>query len=196
MPETPAPHSPSNLLERARSGDAGALGQLVERHRTVLLERIRLMLGQDARRQADSIDFLQGVFVEVLAKIESSDFRDERALLRWMTTVARNDIRDCGCRRREHAFASFSGSFSLDAVGDLGERSPASEADLNEDLLRMIEVLERLTADHRRVIELRDLEGLSFREIGRSMERSAEAAQVLHTRAMLQLGRSLGGAAI
>jgi hypothetical protein len=72
----------------------------VERHRAVLLERIRLMLGEDARRQADSIDFLQEVFVEVLAKIDSCDFRDERALLRWMTTVARNDIRDRGYRAR------------------------------------------------------------------------------------------------
>jgi len=193
MPETPLPDSPSILLERARAGDTEALGRLVERHRTVLLERIRLMLGEEARRQADSVDYLQEVFVEVLAKIQGSDFRDERALLRWMTTVARNDIRDRGHRRRERAFASFSGSLSLDAVGGLDERTPASEADLNEDLLRMIEALEHLAADHRRVIELRDLEGLSFREVGRGMGRSAEAAQALHGRAMLRLGRSLGG---
>ena len=193
MPETP---SASNLLDLARAGDPGALCRLVERHRAVLLERIRLMLGEGARRQADSTDFLQEIFVEVLGKIQGSDFHDERSLLRWMTTVARNDIRDRGSRRREHAFASLSDSFSPEVVGDLGGRSPATEAELNENLLGMLDALEGLAPDHRRVIELRDLEGLSFREVGRMLERSEDAAQVLHARAMLRLGRALGGAAL
>ena len=198
MSPTTSPLSLSRLLELARSGDAVALERLVERYRAELLDRIRLMLGEEARRQADSVDFLQGVFVEVLARVESGGFSDERGLLRWMTTVARNDIRDRGCRRRELAFASLSGSgsgsLSLDAVRDLGGRSPATEAGLNEELLRMVEALERLAADHRRVIELRDLEELPFREVGRRMARSPEAAQLLHARAMLRLGRILGGA--
>lgn len=184
----PDSDSTDGLWARARRGDSAALGLLVERHRETLLERIRWMLGDEARRRLESVDLLQGVFTELVARAAELDLADEHALLRWMTAVARNDIRDEACRRRERALASLSGSFCAESPG----RSPASEAGRNEELLGLIEALECLSADHRRVIELRDLEGLAFEEVGRAMARSAAAAQMLHARAKLRLGRVLG----
>jgi len=191
MCETTASEPPWPLVERARRGDARALEELVLRYRESLLERIRLMMGDEARRSADSLDFLQGVFAETLAQLGEQRFENERALLRWMTAVARNDIRDCVRRRRERALGSLSGSLTLSRIGDPECASPATVADQNEELERLVEALEDLTPDHRRAIELRDLEGLSFDEVGERLGRSADAAQMLHARALLRLGRIL-----
>ncbi len=40
--------------------------------------------------------------------------------------------------------------------------------------------------------ELRDLEGLSYAEIGEHLDRSADAARKLHDRAVIRLGIELG----
>jgi RNA polymerase sigma factor (sigma-70 family) len=45
--------------------------------------------------------------------------------------------------------------------------------------------------DRRRVIELRDLDGLSYREIGATLGRTENAVQILHARALAELARRL-----
>jgi len=190
MAQAAASELPAELLERARRGDAGALGRLAERYREALLERVRLMLGQEARGCAESLDFVQGAILEALRRQPEGGFASERDLLRWMTAAARNDIRNAVRRRRERALASLSASLSADAL--VGETpSPASEACHNEELLCLLEALEGLSSEHRRVIELRDLEELSFVDVGRRLGRSEAAAQMLHTRALVRLGKAM-----
>jgi DNA-directed RNA polymerase specialized sigma24 family protein len=50
------------------------------------------------------------------------------------------------------------------------------------------EAIESLREDYRSVIELRNLEGCSFAEIGRRMSRTEGAAFTLHARALVSLG--------
>ena len=52
-------------------------------------------------------------------------------------------------------------------------------------------MLAELEEDHRRVIELLHFEQLPFAEIGRLLERSENAAQLLHTRSPLRLHQAL-----
>lgn len=179
------------LLHRARGGDPRALADLVEHYRTRLIERIRMMMGTEARRRAESDDFLQGVLLETARQLPGLVLRDERALFRWMTGVARNQVRATVRTRRDRAFDTLSASWSGDAVADADQPSPSSQADRNESRLRLVEAIEALAEDHRRVVELRDLDGLSFREIGEHMGRGEDAARMLHARAMRELVRRL-----
>ena len=191
MPQTRSTEPLASSLARAREGDAGALGALVERFQEPLLARVRLMLGEEARRCAESVDFVQGAILDALRQGAPIPCDDERGLLRWMTAAARNDIRNAATRRREQALSSLSASLSLESIPDRGTPSPPSAAELDEEHLRLVEALEQLDQDQRRAIELRDLDGLSFAEVGRCMERSEAAAQMLHARALLRLGKAL-----
>lgn len=183
------------LLGRARAGEAAALDDLLERYRERLLARIRLMMGAEARRHAESMDFLQGVLLEVARDLARAEVPDEAAFLRWATRVARNNIRDHMRKRRERALESFSQT----ALGALGpgsagpaDATPSRHAGSREEVEKLVEALERLSPDHRRVIELRDFEGLSCRETAREMDRpSEEAVQMLHARALARLTREL-----
>jgi len=191
MPASDPFDSTLELLRRAQAGDSVALESLLERFRDPLLERIRLMMGGQARCSAESLDFLQGMFLEVIQGLEGVHVRDEQSLLRWMTTIARNNIRDHVRRTRERALESLTASCLCRSDLENDVPSPPSEAAVQEDVHTLIEALLELAPDHRRVIELRDLDELRFREIAELMDRSEDAVHVLHTRALVRLGRLL-----
>lgn len=173
-----------DLLRRAQAGDADGMRELLERYRPRLLERIRLMMGRKARRTAESGDFLQEVVVRIIKNIERFQVRDDQAFLRWAVRVARNAITDVERRSRERAIESLSIELYLRATG----RSPSSLSARREEVERLVEILESLPEDYRRVLELRDFERLSFRAIGERMGRSENAAQLLHAQALTKLG--------
>lgn len=193
MTEAPDLDTPE-LLSRARGGDRTSLEQLLRRYRPELLTRIRLMMGEDARTAAESGDFLQGALVEVLQDLSRYELKDELAFLRWATHIARNNIRDEVRRRREKALQSFvsgSGLFTPGRPGRESAETPSHCVVRAEQLELLIDALTYLRDGYQRVIELHWFEGLSFAEVGRRMERSEDAARMLHARALIRLGDEL-----
>ncbi len=174
------------LLKLAHSGDAAALSRLLERYSERLLVRVRLMMGAEARAQAESVDFLQMTMAEVVEHLPRFEIRNERAFLGWLTTIARNRIRDSVRRQREAAFTTLSVTCSNDQSGR--GKTPASEAADHEEALRLVEALEELDAPSRQVVELRNLEGLSYRAIGERLGFGEERVRRKHQRAVLRLG--------
>ena len=180
------------LIRRAKNQDNEALGLLVERYRDRLLVRIRLMMGDRARRVADSVDFLQGMFVQVIQGLDRFEVRDEQAFLRWATQIARNNIRDGVRKKRESAFQSFSHSGIMEATLEADQHSPRSDLVLREENFQLAEALESLPPEYCRIIELRDFEGLSYRKIAEEMDKPSEAAtQMMHARAISRLMKLL-----
>ncbi|MBU0755386.1 MAG: sigma-70 family RNA polymerase sigma factor [Planctomycetes bacterium] len=179
-----------DLLDQARRKSETASYELLLRFREPLLNRIRLMMGAHVRSLAESDDFLQEVMVDFLKASNRADLQNENDILRWMTAVARNNIRDVGRRRRIRAFESFSASFSSDDIAEQ-KPTPGSQLALHEDAIRLAESIEKLKDDYRKVIELHDLEGIDLKEIASRMGRTYGAAKKLHTRALIKLGMFL-----
>ena len=181
-----------DLVVRAQEGERLAFDQLLARYSDRLLTRVRLMMGDEARERAESADFLQELFVEVIEGFKRVSLKDEREFVRWATQIARNNIRDHVRRRRERAVDSFSTAL-LHQRQQSGAERPSQQAVRREEIDRLIEGLEGLPPDYQRVIELRDFEQLPFVEIARRMDRpSVDAVQMLHARALAKLTESLG----
>ena len=176
-------------MESDHPSREAALGRALERHHARLLERVRLMMGGAARREADSADFTQRTLAAAVKHQHKAPLDDERALLRWLTAIARNQIRDSARRRREESLASLSRELRANPAAE--GPTPSHAAGDAEERLALVEALEEMPEDERRVIELRDLEGLAFAEVGEALGRSSEAARKLHQRALLRLGRQL-----
>ena len=185
--------STSALLRRARQGDREGMAELVQRSRRELLSRIRMMMGADARRRAESGDFLQSVLLEVVQDLERYDLSSEREFLRWATRVARNNIRDEIRRPREQMLESFvSGSGFFEASSETGGGlDPVRHVSREEQRELLVEALLGLREADQEVIELRWFEELSFADVGRRMGRSEEAARRFHARALIRLGDEL-----
>ncbi len=177
------------LVRRAHGGDTQALAALLARYRERLLARVRLMLGDRARAQADSEDFLHATLLVAVEDFERFELRDERGFLRWLTTIARNRIHDAVRRGRERAFQALSDSLSDEA--QVQTPTPPSAVMLHEQSLRLAEALEALEAPLRDIVELRELEGLLFREIGERLGINEDQARYLHRKALLRLGERL-----
>jgi RNA polymerase sigma-70 factor (ECF subfamily) len=175
-----------DLIQRARAGDSGAFETLLARYSDRLLNRVRLMMGEEARREAESVDFLQATLLQVVRHFERAAVADERAFLRWLTSVARNRIRDSVRRRREVPFAELSRTLSTDRPSPQ-QASPPSQAASNEEVDRLAEALEELDPELRRAVELRDFDGLAFAAVGERLGCNEEHARWLHRKALVRL---------
>ena len=117
----------------------------------------------------------------------------EAPLRRWLAHIARHCVTDvlrslraakrCGGERRlvraDWSATGLSAS-QLPAAGP----GPGTLAGLAEDERALQRAFEGLSAEHRRVIGLRQLEGLSAEEAGARMGRSAAAVHSLYRRAL------------
>lgn len=188
--------NPTNiaLLHAARAGDREALAALLARLRAQLLDRIRLMMGERARAHAESADFLQTTFAAVVQRIDLVEVRDDQSLLRWMTWIARNAIRDDVRGDRDAEFDARSIVLAECASGSSSSPSratPSKELQRTELVLAVTEALEELPQDQRTVVCLRDFDGLSFREIGQRVGSSEDRVRALYRRALVRLGQTL-----
>lgn len=79
----------------------------------------------------------------------------------------------------------------LDGLLPARDPTPSGECIAQEQRLRLAEALERLPADYREVILLRNFEDLAHEEIARRMNRSEGAVRMLWVRALTALQQGL-----
>jgi RNA polymerase sigma-70 factor, ECF subfamily len=72
------------------------------------------------------------------------------------------------------------------ALADSDE-SPSAGAERRERAVVLADVMSQLSADHRQVLVLRNLQGLPFAEVAERMGRSVPAAKMLWMRAVRRL---------
>lgn len=193
---SPRPGETEDLLRRAREGSREALGLLFGGCGERLLALIRLRLGPALRQRVESRDVLQATFLKALLHVEGFRGEKRESLMAWLARIAQNEIRDQaafhGQKRREVAQTlAVGGAQELDRLAAT-LRSETSRIALDERSARLVEALEELTAEHREVILLRELEELPFAEVAERMRRSPDACRMLLARAMAALTIALG----
>ena len=195
---------PEHLLPLARAGDAQALGQLLERYRNYLRLLARVQFGRRLQGKADPSDIVQEAFLSAYRDFAKFRGTTETELLHWLrkilaTTLAGLARRYVGTRRRDprlerrlHDELEHS-SQALDGGLAAPHSSPSQQAARREQAVLLADALEQLSEDHRDVIVLRQLEGLSFPEVAQRMARSSDAVKKLWVRALASLRKALGG---
>lgn len=189
--------SPEELFARAQSGDAAALGQLLETYRDQLRQAAEGQLDSHVRVRADASDIVQGTFLE--AQRDFEQFRGESVaqLLAWLRQILDHNVSNT---IQQHVFTqkrSIDRERSLDDSKQFGpgkRRKPASglstpshRAIRGEEAARLAVAIESLPDDQREAIRLRHLEGRSLQEIADNMERSIVAVAGLIKRGLRKL---------
>jgi len=153
------------LVERAQSGDAKALEQLLASVAPAVQRFGRRMCGSPN----DADDVLQDTLLTIAMHL--GEFQGSSSLLSWVFSLTRSACarRRRGLKNRPHAAVS--------EVGELRDPSAspedrASDRELAEALTR---ALDRLPEEHREVIILRDMEGLSAADAAGSLGISVDA---------------------
>ena len=204
MADGPVVCDPLELLRQARAGDGDALGRLLGLYRNYLALLARLQVDGRLRAKVDASDVVQEACLEAHRDFRGFRGSTEKELLGWLRQVLvrnlsnlirhyagsqRRDVR----RERSLAAAVDRSSAALEAGLVAPQSSPSQQADRREQAVLLAEALQDLAADHREVIILRNLEGLSFPDVSCRMGRSVDAVEKLYARALIQLRRHLGG---
>jgi RNA polymerase sigma-70 factor (ECF subfamily) len=186
---------PAELIQRAARGDAEAVERLIEHHLPALRAFVRAHMGARVRARESTSDVVQSICRELLTHQERFRHPGEEAFKAWLFTTARrklsNRVRDLERQKRDAA-REVQADLGESALGDLGDAyarisSPSGAVLRREEIERLEAALDQLSPDHREVLTLAHLAGLSRAEIGRQMEKSEEAVRQLLHRATARL---------
>jgi RNA polymerase sigma-70 factor (ECF subfamily) len=185
-------------LQSASSGDAAAIDSLLQRHLPRLRAFVRLRMGHELRVKESASDLVQSTCREVLEHIDRYQHQSEANFRRWLFTEAlrkiknrvafyRAEKRDVG--REVHDANAENVEELLGAYADFA--TPSQALAFKERAAQIEAAFDRLSDEHREVITLARIVGLSHKEIGEAMGRSEAASRMLLYRAIAELGTAL-----
>jgi RNA polymerase sigma-70 factor (ECF subfamily) len=160
----------SALIEKCRAGDITAFEPLVEKYR----QRVWRLAYNVLRDREEAWDVAQEAFIKAYQALPS--FRGQSAFYTWLYRITMNVAAD-----RARSRAAQGRAFGTERVPEEdwervitdpnpSEASPADAASRREERGKIMRALDQLSEDHRRIIMLGDLEGLSYREIAETLE--------------------------
>lgn len=168
------------VIERARAGDADALGHLWRAYQHLLLRYFR------GKRMSDPDDLASTVWVEVATGLHRFT-GDEHDFRRWLFTIAArrriDDIRSTK-RREEHHDRHLPRQEELTSpsAGDVSEQTRALD--------RALECVGSLPPDQREAVMLRVIADLNVDEVAAIMGRKEGTVRVLVHRGLKKLSES------
>ena len=150
----------TELLAQIGRGDQAAFRTLLDRHARYLFGVAHAMSGSTA----DAEDLVQETLMGAVTS--AGKFRGESSVRTWLVRILVNKVRMWRRSGEKHK-----GTTALD-VSPAGEpasagRSPGAAVDAKLDLTQM---LAQLSPEHRQVIILRELQGMSYEEMARALD--------------------------
>jgi RNA polymerase sigma-70 factor (ECF subfamily) len=163
--------SDHELLRACRRGDKKAFEVLVQRYqRKVLAVAVGMVHNPE-----DAMEIAQDSFVKAFQSLDR--FKGESSFYTWLYRIVVNRAIDFQRRQRRQPTVAFEEG----GVGDEGKEvrgglhsetsvDPFRRAQSHEIGERVTQAIDELTPDHKAVILLREVEGLSYEEISRVMQ--------------------------
>ncbi len=156
------------LIQRCAARDEDACAELVAEHQRMVYQLSLNLLGD----HNEALDLSQEVFLRVFRTIHG--FRGQSALRTWIYRIVVNQARNRQrWWRRRHRAQQVSLDEHLQAFGDFPEQTDGASPDRmlgRKELAERIRVaLENLPFDQRTAVVLREIDGLSYEEIGFSL---------------------------
>jgi RNA polymerase sigma-70 factor, ECF subfamily len=187
-PHAPGEDSPDDdsLVRDARRGDARAFRTLVERYQRRVYQ---LALGM-VKDSDEAMDITQETFVRVHRYLPS--FKGESSFFTWTYRIATNLCLDSARRRgRSERVEMDESDAEIEARMDPPSAAFAGpqRAALNSELKAKIDdALASLSENHRAILLLREVEGLSYEELAHALgiRKGTVMSRLFHARLKMQ----------
>jgi RNA polymerase sigma-70 factor (ECF subfamily) len=158
------------LIERCRAGDVAAFEPLVEKYR----QRVWRLAYNVLRDREEAWDVAQEAFIRAWQALPS--FRGQSAFYTWLFRIVMNVAAD-----RARSRAARGRAFGTERVPEEdwervlvdqpeSDSRPDTAATGAQERERIERALATLSDDHRRIVVLSDIEGLSYKEIAEVLE--------------------------
>jgi len=148
------------LVRKCQAGEMSAFEELVARYQ----QKVRIVILGVLRDREDAAEVAQETFFRAFRKIKS--FQGDSSFYTWVYRIAVNVAIDWQRRKKRNPLEFRD---TMDAI--LEERHEVAKdpyADVHDKELRerLATAIEELTPEHKAVIVLRTIEGLSYKDIG------------------------------
>ncbi len=179
------------LVKRVRSGDQRAFKLLVERYQRKIYA---VALGM-VKDKEEAYDIAQEAFVKVYKYLDH--FKGDASFYTWLYRIAVNIcidvLRRKGAMKGEHV--ELDETIQMDTseanIGALGTRlgtNPQKSALRKELAEKIQEALEQVPEKHRAILLLREIEGMSYEDLARTLKipKGTVMSRLFHARAKVQ----------
>ncbi|HXN55638.1 MAG TPA: sigma-70 family RNA polymerase sigma factor [Myxococcales bacterium] len=176
-------------MKAAQRGDADAFRRLVERYQRRVYQ---LALGM-VKDPDEAMDIAQETFVRVHRYLPS--FKGDSAFFTWTYRIATNLCLDAARKRARGERVSLHAGDEQDADLEAAMDPPSAalagpqRAALNEELKgKLLEALGGLSENHRAILLLREVEGLSYEELSKALgiRKGTVMSRLFHARLKMQ----------
>ena len=183
------------LVRRAGAGDRAATEAIVQAYMERVRTHVSRRVGPKLRQRLETSDILQSSLALAVRDLEGKplDFDGERPFIAWLLKITERKIQMAA---RHHG----AGKRAVDKQVPLeeperravGDTSPSQLAVRNERADQIREALGELDPIDRQLIEMRILEGLTFKEISARLDGGSEdATRQRYVRLLARVGPSL-----
>ena len=164
------PDDDLRLVALAQKGDLKSYDVLVTRHRGRIFAMIRNMIHQEA----DAWDLSQEVFIKAWHALPK--FEAKAKFSTWIYRIAHNAVYDWTRKRKIESAGELNDEIfereridSASFTTPYGGFSPDDSLAHGELRAKIQTALGKLSAEHREVVILKDVQGLSYKEIAEAM---------------------------
>jgi len=165
------PDEDFRLVAKAQGGDLKSYDALITRHRGKIFAMIRNMIHQEA----DAWDLSQEVFIKAWQALPR--FEAKARFSTWLYRIAHNVVYDFTRKRKIESAGELNDEiFNRDKIDPAAVATPGisespDESMAHGELRAKIEAaLGKISAEHREVVILKDVQGLSYKEIADAMD--------------------------
>ena len=156
------------LVARVQDGDQSAFDYLVERYKERLYATVYHMTGN----HADANDLVQDAFIKAFNSIRG--FKRESSFYTWIYRIAVNRTLNHlkrGKNRQQFSLDDIDGHIQSDPdfVELISHITPRREVGLNELQEKLNAALQKLSEEHRAVVVMHDVQGLTHADIGKAL---------------------------
>jgi RNA polymerase sigma-70 factor (ECF subfamily) len=157
------------LVARCQRGDTQAFDELVTKYRS----RVHSLIYNMVHNEQDAWDLAQDAFVKAWKSI--ARFRGQSSFYTCIYRIATNVTIDWVRKRKAEGGVEFNDALNNEAepgsmTSPKQETAPADKLGHDEIRKRIDAAVEKLTPEHRAVILMREMDGLSYEEIAQALE--------------------------
>jgi RNA polymerase sigma-70 factor (ECF subfamily) len=168
-PQDAPPDDDWALVRRAQREDTQAFDELIRRYQ----ERIYATVYHMTSNHEDANDLAQEAFIKAYRALKS--FKGDSSFYTWLYRIAVNKTINFLKQRRNRVQMSLNDMDSSaerdpDMVALVSHNNPRRDLSLAELQEKLNAAMQKLSEDHRMVVVLHDIEGLTHEEIGAIMD--------------------------
>lgn len=157
-----------DLTKRVREGDEGAFGEIVERYGKLMFNAAVRVLTNAGRSDDSADEITQDALIKAWSNVRH--FRGDCSLATWLYRITVNTARDKLRSESRHADVSLTiheneEMCEWDIPVTSGDTIPEETVERKETIIAVRRAIEALPEDMRKIIVLRDLNGMAYADI-------------------------------